>query len=161
VNELAAEVISVAAIRGLKIGTAESLTGGLVSAALVDIPGASKVFVGSIVSYSPQLKTSLLGVNPEILATDGAVSASVASEMAEGALVALGCDVAVATTGVAGPDPDPVGGVVPGIAVIAVSGTRLGTIVREVPLAVDRAEVRAGCVRAALQALLDAMAMWE
>jgi nicotinamide-nucleotide amidase len=89
---------------GLTLATAESCTGGLVSARLTTVPGASEVFVGGLVSYSNEAKRRLLGVPEEILAEYGAVSAETAAAMAAGARAALHADVALAVTGVAGPD---------------------------------------------------------
>ena len=89
---------------GLTLATAESCTGGLVSARLTSVPGASEVFVGGVVSYSNETKRRLLGVRGEILSEYGAVSAETAAAMAAGAREALDADVAVAVTGVAGPD---------------------------------------------------------
>ena len=89
---------------GLTLATAESCTGGLVSARLTSVPGASEVFVGGVVSYSNEAKRRLLGVRGEILSEYGAVSAETAAAMAAGAREALDADVAVAVTGVAGPD---------------------------------------------------------
>ena len=109
-SEEAAAVIATATKLGLTVGCAEWLTGGLVAADIVSIPGASAVFRGSIVAYDSMLKNDLLGVDASTLASTGAVTAEVASAMAEGARARLGVDVAVATTGVAGPDPDPVSG---------------------------------------------------
>ena len=111
---IAQSVIDQASKLGLTVGCAESLTGGLVSSRLVEIPGASAVFRGGIVAYDSMLKNDVLGVDASTLASTGAVTAEVASAMAEGALSRLGVDVAVATTGVAGPDPDPVSGEAPG-----------------------------------------------
>ena len=85
------------------VAAAESLTGGNVSARITKISGASAYFLGGIVAYSNGAKASLLGVSEETLATRGAVSAECAREMAEGARRAFGADVAVATTGIAGP----------------------------------------------------------
>jgi nicotinamide-nucleotide amidase len=96
-------VLSLAAARGLGLATAESCTGGMVAARLTDVPGSSESFVGGIVAYSDDVKRSELGVPEELLAAYGAVSAEVAAAMAEGARRALGADVAVAVTGVAGP----------------------------------------------------------
>jgi nicotinamide-nucleotide amidase len=90
--------------RGLTLGTAESCTGGLVGARLTDVPGSSDVFRGAIVAYSNEVKTAALGVGEELLAEHGAVSAEVAAAMAHGARRALGVDVVVSVTGVAGPD---------------------------------------------------------
>ena len=133
-SEEAAAVIATASKLGLTVGCAESLTGGLVAAEIVSIPGASTVFRGSIVAYDSMLKNDLLGVDASTLASTGAVTAEVASAMAEGALARLGVDVAVATTGVAGPNPDPVSGEAPGAVFIAVAGGGLGTLVREMSL---------------------------
>jgi nicotinamide-nucleotide amidase len=89
---------------GLTLATAESCTGGLVSARLTTVPGASEVFVGGVVSYSNEAKRRLLGVPEEILTEYGAVSAETAAAMAAGARAALHADVALGVTGVAGPD---------------------------------------------------------
>ncbi len=90
--------------RGLTLATAESCTGGLVAARLTSIPGASDVFRGAIVAYANDVKEGELGVSEEVLAEYGAVSAEAAAAMAHGARLRLGVDVAVAVTGVAGPD---------------------------------------------------------
>jgi PncC family amidohydrolase len=87
----------------ITVAAAESLTGGNVSARITAISGSSGYFLGGIVAYSNAAKASLLGVSEETLATRGAVSAECAREMAEGARRAFGADVAVATTGIAGP----------------------------------------------------------
>ena len=160
-SEEAAAVIATATKLGLTVGCAESLTGGLVAAEIVSVPGASVVFRGSIVAYDSMLKNDLLGVDASTLASTGAVTAEVASAMAEGALARLGVDVAVATTGVAGPDPDPVSGEAPGAVFIAVAGGGLGTLVREMSLEGDRDEIRQRATRAALQALLDGLSTRE
>lgn len=160
-SEEAAAVIATATKLGLTVGCAESLTGGLVAADIVSIPGASAVFRGSIVAYDSMLKNDLLGVDASTLASTGAVTAEVASALAEGALARLGVDVAVATTGVAGPDPDPVSGEAPGAVFIAVAGGGLGTLVREMSLEGDRDEIRQRATRAALQALLDGLSTRE
>src|SRR5262249_14298096 len=90
--------------RGLTVATAESCTGGLVSHRLTNVPGSSAYVLGSVVAYGNQAKRSLLRVAPETLERHGAVSEETAAEMAAGARLALGADVAVSTTGVAGPD---------------------------------------------------------
>jgi nicotinamide-nucleotide amidase len=90
--------------RGLTLATAESCTGGLVAARLTDVAGASDVFLGSVVAYANDVKAASLGVPEEILAAFGAVSAETAAAMAAGARERLGSAVAVAVTGVAGPD---------------------------------------------------------
>jgi nicotinamide-nucleotide amidase len=88
---------------GLTLGTAESCTGGMVAARLTSVPGASDVFLGSVVAYANEVKESDLGVPAALIAEHGAVSAEVAEAMAVGARDRLGADVAVAVTGVAGP----------------------------------------------------------
>lgn len=88
----------------LKIAFAESCTGGLVSHRITNVPGSSKYFLGSIVSYSNEAKNKLLGVKNETLKDFGAVSYQSASEMAVGVRNQLGADIGVAITGIAGPD---------------------------------------------------------
>ena len=90
--------------RGETIATAESCTGGWVSAALTSLPGSSRWFEGGVVSYANAVKIGLLGVSPEVLAERGAVSEPVAIQMAAGVLQALSVDIAVSITGIAGPD---------------------------------------------------------
>jgi competence/damage-inducible protein CinA-like protein len=90
--------------RGLTLATAESCTGGLVGGKLTDIPGSSDVYVGGVVAYSNEIKERALGVPAATLAEHGAVSAETASAMAHGARTALGADIAVSVTGIAGPD---------------------------------------------------------
>jgi nicotinamide-nucleotide amidase len=104
-DERAVEEIVLALLRerGLTLATAESCTGGLVGERLTSVPGASDVFRGGIVAYANEVKAAQLGVGEDLLARHGAVSAEVAAAMADGARAALGVDVAVAVTGVAGP----------------------------------------------------------
>jgi nicotinamide-nucleotide amidase len=90
--------------RGWRLGLAESCTGGLVSHRITAIPGSSAYFVGGVEAYANSAKMNLLGVKRETLQTHGAVSEQCAGEMATGALRAFGADVAVSTTGIAGPD---------------------------------------------------------
>ena len=89
---------------GATLATAESVTGGLVGAAITAVPGASQVYRGGVVAYATDLKTQLLGVDSGLLARVGAVDAEVVGSMAEGVRVRLGADYGLATTGVAGPD---------------------------------------------------------
>jgi nicotinamide-nucleotide amidase len=96
-------VLGLCRARGLSLAAAESCTGGLVSARLTSVPGASDAFVGSMVVYSDNMKAGQLGVPEETLRTHGAVSAETAAAMARGARERLGADVAVSVTGVAGP----------------------------------------------------------
>jgi nicotinamide-nucleotide amidase len=99
--ELAAGVLLA---RGLRLVTAESCTGGWLAKACTDLPGSSRWFLGGAVVYSNELKEALLGVSPATLARDGAVSEAVVREMAVGALARLGGELAIAVSGVAGPD---------------------------------------------------------
>lgn len=114
--EAAKRVIEANRAVGRRIAVAESCTGGLVSAALTEIPGSSDVFEGGLVTYSNEAKKALLKVSSDVLETFGAVSIAVAWSMARGALEATDADIAVAITGVAGPaggsEKKPVGTVV-------------------------------------------------
>ena len=100
---LAETVLSLARAAGVRIGVAESCTGGLLSGALTDVAGSSDVFCGGLVTYSNDAKTSILGVAPDLLARHGAVSPQVAESMAVGAARVLSADVTLSVTGVAGP----------------------------------------------------------
>jgi nicotinamide-nucleotide amidase len=102
--KLAAKVGHVLVDSTRRLVTAESCTGGWVAKALTDIPGSSAWFVGGVVSYDDRLKQALLGVADETLAIHGAVSDATVREMALGALERLGGDVALAVSGIAGPD---------------------------------------------------------
>ncbi len=101
--ERVAGLLAAARMAGLRIVTAESCTGGLLAAALTEVPGASEVFERGFVTYSNAAKTELLGVRPETLARRGAVSEEVAREMAEGALVHAHAELSLSITGIAGP----------------------------------------------------------
>ena len=149
------QVVAALVGAGRTVATAESLTGGLVCAALTDVPGASAVVRGAVVAYATELKAQVLGVDPDLLATGGAVQAEVARQMATGVCRVLGAQVGVATTGVAGPDPldgHPVGTVF--VAVAAEGRVQ----VRELSLAGDRATIRAGTVEAALDLVAEIVA---
>ena len=100
----AREVVEANRAQGRRITVAESCTGGLVSAAITEVPGASEVFYGGFVTYSNDAKTMRLGVGSDVIETFGAVSIATAWSMARGALEASGADLAVAITGIAGPD---------------------------------------------------------
>ncbi|HIV77751.1 CinA family protein [Sphingomonas yabuuchiae] len=101
--ELAERVVVANRAAGRRVALAESCTGGLVAAALTEIPGSSDVVEAGFVTYSNQAKINLLKVNPEVIDTFGAVSTATAWGMAQGVLAASDADVAVAITGVAGP----------------------------------------------------------
>lgn len=102
-NSVVTTLISELRRRRFTVGTAESCTAGMIASNLGDIPGASDVFVGGIVSYANEVKMNVLGVPESVLETVGAVSEDCAAYMASGALKALGCDIAVSVTGIAGP----------------------------------------------------------
>lgn len=140
--------------RRATVAVAESLTGGLLGAALTDMPGASRTFRGGVLAYASDLKDSLLGVPGPLLAAEGAVSAQVAAAMAAGVRDRLAATYGVALTGVAGPDPQD--GASPGTVFAAVAGPDDGQV-RELQLAGGRDEVRAAAVRSALELLRDAL----
>ncbi len=151
---MAATAIGLLIERGLTIGAAESLTGGLVTAALTTVPGASAVVRGGIVAYATDVKNSLLGVDAGLLALVGAVHPDVALAMARGARERLGAAVGVATTGVAGPDPadgQPVGTV--HIAVATAGGERHEALT----LSGDRENIRRGTVDHVLKLLVTTL----
>ena len=106
--------------KGMTIGVAESITGGLLAKRLTDLPGVSRVFKGGIVSYTNEIKSGVLGVSAQLIEEHGAVSAPVAQAMAEGARKVLGVDLALSATGVAGPDKDDRGNEV-GTAFVAIA----------------------------------------
>jgi nicotinamide-nucleotide amidase len=111
---LASEVVAALRASGETLSTAESLTAGSLSSAIVTISGASDVFVGGITAYRDEIKISHLALDPKLLADHTAVSEEVAVAMAQGALKSFGTTWAIATTGVAGPNPldgHPVGAV--------------------------------------------------
>lgn len=141
--------------RGWRIGVAESLTGGDLTSSLVGVPGASAVLRGGIVAYATDLKARLLGVDPDLLAREGAVHPEVALQMARGVRIATAPDaeaieVGLATTGVAGPDAQdgvPVGRVF--VAIVTPDHEQVVGF----DLEGDRSAVRAGARDAALDLL--------
>jgi nicotinamide-nucleotide amidase len=150
-RELATEILRLLTASGQTLAAAESLTGGLVAAALTDVPGSSTAFRGGVVAYATELKAQLLGVDRRMLARHGPVYAPVAVAMAEGVRERLDATVGVATTGVAGPDP--ADGFPPGTVHIAVSLAD-DTVVRTMALAGNRDEVRRLTVERTLGLLL-------
>jgi nicotinamide-nucleotide amidase len=148
---LAREAIGLLVARGETVAVAESLTGGLLAAALTAVPGASAVFRGAVVAYATDLKASLLDVPPGLLERHGAVYPAVAAAMAEGARGRMGARIGAATTGVAGPDPadgQPVG------TVHIAASTGRGTTVRSLALSGGRHEIRAETVELSLALLI-------
>ena len=146
----ATRVVRLLRERGRSVATAESVTGGLVAAALTDVPGASAVVLGGVVSYATAVKRDVLGVPQELLDRHGAVSPECAAAMAEGVRALMAADWGVATTGVAGPEPSeghPVGTVH-----VAVAGEH-GTVTSALHLYGSRADVRLAAVTGALTLL--------
>lgn len=133
------------------VATAESLTGGLVIASLVSVPGASEVVRGGVVAYAPEVKTGLLGVDPQLVAVRGTVDAEVARQMAARARAVCEATYGVSTTGVAGPDASE--GKPPGTVHVAVAGP-VRTAHLELRLSGDRAEIRSATVREVLALLV-------
>ena len=152
-HELACKVIEEAIAAHMTIGTAESLTGGLISATLTSVAGSSEVVRGGVASYTNGVKHDVLDVSDETLNTEGAVSADTACQMAQGARTRLSCDIAVSVTGIAGP-----GGAEPGKPVgtvfMGVSNAR-GTTATRFQFEGDRNNVRRATVHQALIAFLN------
>jgi nicotinamide-nucleotide amidase len=148
------ELIAGLAGRGWTVAAAESLTAGLLTAVLTEVPGSSAVLRGGIVCYATDLKASLVGVDADLLARVGAVDPAVAAALAEGARRRCGADIGIGLTGVAGPDPQD--GHPPGTVYVARSGIGPDVVV-PVPLAgsVGRWPVRAAAVRTAVALLRD------
>ena len=144
--------------RGATVATAESCTGGHLANCLTNVPGASAVFLEGFVTYANEAKTRALGVDADLIAAHGAVSAEVASAMAEGALEKAGVDFALATTGIAGPgggsDAKPVGTVF-----IALASKDRETQVQRFRFATDRETFKSLTVQAALDLLRRALAV--
>lgn len=137
------DLVALLAARKQTVAVAESLTGGLLAAAFVQVPGASQVFRGGVCTYATQTKHSVLGVSAEQLALTGPVAPEVAQQMAVGVRRLMGANFGLATTGVAGPGPS--GGHPAGTVFIACTWA---DDARVVPLALsgDREQVRAGTV---------------
>lgn len=174
---IAADLIYALSERGQTVAVAESLTGGMVCAALVEVPGASTAVRGAVVAYATELKHRLLDVDAGLLARNGPVDPDVAAQMALGVRERLGADWGLATTGVAGPDSQD--GVAPGRVYLAVAGPLvpvsadisvdsapvfelsglppISTRVLELDLVGDRAQIRTASTEQAIGALLAAL----
>ena len=148
----AADAVQALKLRHETFATAESLTGGLVAATVVEIPGVSAVFRGGLVVYATDLKHALAGVDEQLLAERGPVDPDVARALAAGARERCGADWGLSTTGVAGPDPQD--GKPVGLVYVAVAGPA-GEAVRELRLTGSRAEIRIESVTAVLNLLVD------
>ena len=141
----------------ITLATAESCTGGLVAAACTDLPGSSQWFERGFVTYSNAAKTELLGVDAALIERDGAVSESVAMAMVQGAIKHRRAEVAVAVTGIAGPDG---GSAKKPVGTVWIAWSVLGkTTAKCHHFAGDRAAVREQTVLLALQGLLDRMSV--
>jgi nicotinamide-nucleotide amidase len=179
----AAEAVFALSERGQTVAVAESLTGGMVCAALIDVPGASAAVRGAVVAYATELKHRLLDVDGDLLARNGPVDPDVAAQMALGVRERLGADWGLATTGVAGPEPQD--GVPPGRVYLAIAGPLvllsaesmpdpaappdpdpehsllavppISTRVLELDLPGDRSQVRAASTEQAIGVLLTAL----
>lgn len=153
----AAEVFAALKMKKMTAAAAESCTGGLVSKKITDLAGVSEVFLGGVVSYANSVKTEVLGVSAEDLERLGAVSETVAAEMCLGVRRALGADVGVSTTGIAGPgggsDEKPVGTVCFGVCV----GENVKTFTKHFGKELSRAEIRERASEYALSIVLDAL----
>jgi nicotinamide-nucleotide amidase len=154
VELLAAAVISTLISRGQTVAVAESLTGGLVAAALTSVPGSSAAFRGGVVAYATALKTALLGVPAALLAECGPVHPQVAAAMASGVRARLDATYGLATTGVAGPGP--ADGRPAGTVFVAVAGPGRPALAG-LELAGDRWQVRAASVRGVLSLLVSTL----
>jgi nicotinamide-nucleotide amidase len=175
---IAADLIFALSERGQTVAVAESLTGGMVCAALIEVPGASVAVRGAVVAYATELKHRLLDVDGDLLARNGPVDPEVAAQMALGVRERLGADWGLATTGVAGPDPQD--GVPAGRVYLAVAGPLvpmlpggspssrkeltdltglppISTRVLALDLGGDRSQVRAASTEQAIGALLTAL----
>jgi len=148
IAELAHRLVQDGTATGCTVAVAESLTGGLLAAAITSVPGASQVFRGSVTAYATEIKASVLGVDADLLAREGAVDAEVARQMAAGVRSLLGATVGLATTGVAGPtgqDGKPVG-----LVYVGYAGPDSDPIAEELRLSGDREAIRALTVLRAL-----------
>ena len=154
-HRIAGEAVAAAVGRGVTVATAESLTAGMVAAVLADTPGASAMLQGGVVSYNNTVKRDVLGVPQDLLDAVGSVDEAVAAAMAQGARRVCAADLAVSTTGVAGPeahDGKAVGTVFVGVA------TAAGVQTFPYNFQGTRAEIRGLACGAALERLQEALA---
>jgi len=140
---------------GWSLGTAESLTGGMVAESITAVPGASASYAGGVISYTDQEKSALLGVPAGLLEDHGAVSAEAAEAMARGCREKLDVQVGLATTGVAGPASDDRG--TPVGTVFVACATPAADVVERLMLDGDRHHIRVESVRAALRLAIRLM----
>lgn len=144
-------VVSRLTAQGKTLATAESCTGGLLGKLITDVPGASAVYLGGVISYAYAVKTALLGVDEALLAEKGAVCEAVAAQMAQGARALLHADFALATTGNAGPGADPLNANVGEIYIACASEGNV--VCKRLALSGGREENRLDACHAALRLL--------
>ena len=155
---LAESIVAELSRRGETLASAESVTGGMIGALLTDVPGASATYLGGVISYATRLKVTLAGVDRSTLAEVGPVAERTAAEMARGVAERCNSDWGLATTGVAGPEPQD--GHQVGQVFVAVShSTRAVSRVEELSLQGGRASIRHQTVEAALGLLADALGL--
>lgn len=156
------ELFAALVTKGLYLATAESVTGGLVGAAITDEPGASKVYLGGVTAYTSQIKSQFLGVSPTLIENQGAVDAEVAAQMAEGVRQKFSTKagipsdkvIGLATTGVAGPEMQD--GKTVGTVYLAIAGIPgSGAVVYEHSFTGDRKSIRNQSAAALLQHLRE------
>jgi nicotinamide-nucleotide amidase len=152
VQELASSLIKKLQENNLTIAVAESLTGGLVAASLTEIPGASKVFKGSITAYADEIKQNVLNVNKETILKFTSISEQVALEMAINVRTIMKSDIGISTTGVAGPEKS--AGFAPGLVFVAIS---IGdhNMCQKLEITGDRSKIRNQTVQEILQLTLS------
>ncbi len=146
-------IIEALSAQGKTLATAESCTGGLLGKLLTDVPGASKVYLGGVISYAYEVKEKLLEVDAQLLLEKGAVCGEVALQMASGARKTIGADFALSTTGNAGPSADPTN---PNVGEIYVAlATEGRELCRKLSLQGNREENRLSACKAALELLWE------
>jgi nicotinamide-nucleotide amidase len=156
--DIAEELLAIARRRNLTLATAESCTAGLACLILSDAPGAAEHFHGGFVTYTKAQKSNVLGVPSALLREKGAVSPEVARAMAEGALMLSTADLAVAITGVAGPEPDEDGNAV---GRVCIAFSRRGAPTQDAELDygnIGRVAIRKRAIRDALKAAIESLA---
>lgn len=151
-HELAQSAVALLKARGLTVATCESLTGGMICSTMVDVPGASSVVRGGLITYQTDTKTLLAGVDAALIEAKGVVSGEVAAAMAEGTKACLGVDIAVSATGMA--SPGEVGDPPAGTVFVGVSSPK-GSRAIPLKLTGTRMEIRWQTVQAALEAIIE------
>jgi nicotinamide-nucleotide amidase len=154
--DLARRVLAMLEERGETLAVAESLTGGLLGATITDVAGASRAFRGGVIAYATDVKASLLGVDTDLLAREGAVHPDVARQLAQGVRARLDATYGLGLTGVAGPDPQD--GKPPGTLFVGFAGPAGAEAIGPRVDGLDRATIRVEAVTAALCLLASRLA---